>query len=243
MMVEIGAFARANGLFLLSDETYREIVFDGPSAPSALTIPGLEDYVVVIDSLSKRFNVCGARIGSLVSRNPRIMAMALELAELRLAVPAVEQHVASAALATPRAYLDDLVRAYQRRVSVVADGLAQAHGVRVSRPDGAFYVVAELPVDDSERFAAWLLSDFSLDDETVMVTPMGDFYATPGRGVNEIRVACIVNEVELYRATSILRAGLDRYPCTAKQHERIARLSLPAARDRAIPFVGTDMPE
>lgn len=215
-LVEIGAFARANGLFLLSDETYREIVFDGPSAPSALTIPGLEDYVVVIDSLSKRFNVCGARIGSLVSRNPRIMAMALELAELRLAVPAVEQHVASAALATPRAYLDDLVRSYQRRVSVVADGLAQAYGVRVSRPDGAFYVVAELPVDDSERFAAWLLSDFSLDDETVMVTPMGDFYATPGRGVNEIRVACIVDEVELYRATSILRAGLDRYPCTAK---------------------------
>ncbi len=210
-LIEIGGFAHDNGLFLLSDETYREIVFAGPAAPSALTIPGLEATVIVIDSLSKRFNMCGARIGSLVSRNQRIMATALELAELRLSVPAVEQHIAAAALGTPRHYLHDLAQTYKRRVSVVTEGLARIDGVTVSRPDGAFYVVAGLPVDDAERFAAWLLSEFSLDGETVMVTPMSDFYATPGRGSNEIRIACIVSDAELARAIEILGAGLNRY--------------------------------
>ncbi len=211
-LAAIGAFARDNGLFLLSDETYREIVFDGPAAPSALTIPGLESTVLVIDSLSKRFNICGARIGSLVSRNQEIMVAALELAELRLAVPAIEQHAAVAALGTAPDYLRDLAQTYRRRVSVVTEGLDHTDGIRVRRPDGAFYVVARLPVDNSEHFAAWLLSEFSVEGETVMFTPMSDFYATPGKGSNEIRIACIVNQDELQRAISILRAGLAQYP-------------------------------
>ncbi|MGA7671396.1 MAG: pyridoxal phosphate-dependent aminotransferase [Nitrolancea sp.] len=210
-LIALGSFAREHGLFLLSDETYREIVFNGPAAPSALSIPELEATAIVIDSLSKRFNVCGVRIGSLVSRNEAIMSAALELAELRLAVPAVEQHAASAALNTPAEYLHDLVSTYDRRVSAVVDGLAGAPGVEARKPDGAFYVAARLPIESAERFAAWLLSEFSVDRETVMVTPMSDFYATPGRGLNEIRIACIVSEQELARASRILCLGLEQY--------------------------------
>lgn len=208
----IGRFARDHGLFLLADETYREIVFDGPPATSALTLPGLDEYVVVVDSLSKRFNMCGARVGSFVSRNPRVMQAALELAELRLAVPAIEQHAAAAALTAEPGYLADLVNTYRSRVETVVNSLENIPGIEVRRPDGAFYVVPTLPVDDAERFAAWLLSDFSSDDETVMVTPMSDFYGSTGRGKREVRLACIVNEVELSRAIEILRAGLERYP-------------------------------
>ncbi len=211
-LIALGNLARERGLFLLSDETYREIVFDGPAAPSALSVPGLEEVVVVIDSLSKRFNMCGARIGSLVSRNPTVMAAALEMAELRLAVPAIEQHAAMAALATQPQYLHELTESYRRRVQVVVDAFGDVPGVHVRRPDGAFYVVPQLPIDDAERFAAWLLSDFSLDNETVMVTPMSDFYATPGRGRREVRIACIVDEGTLGRAMDILNHGLERYP-------------------------------
>jgi aspartate aminotransferase len=211
-LLAIGRFARERGLFLLSDETYREIIFDGPPATSALAIPGLEDHVVVIDSLSKRFNMCGARVGSFVSRNPSVMRAALELAELRLAVPSIEQHAAAAALGAAPHYLIELVDTYRSRVEAVVNGLARIPDVDVRRPDGAFYVVPGLPVDDAERFAAWLLSDFDLDGETVMVTPMCDFYGSDGQGKREVRLACIVNETELTRAIDILGAGLERYP-------------------------------
>ena len=211
-LLAIGGFARERGLFLLSDETYREIVFDGPPATSALALPGLEEHVVVIDSLSKRFNMCGARVGSFVSRNRRVMSTALELAELRLAVPAIEQHAASAALTAAPGYLTELVDTYRSRVETVVNSLSRIPGVDVQRPNGAFYVVPTLPVDAAERFAAWLLSDFVLDGETVMVTPMSDFYGSAGLGNREVRLACIVNDAELARAIDILRAGLERYP-------------------------------
>jgi aspartate aminotransferase len=211
-LLAIAGLARERGLFLLSDETYREIVFDGPPATSALALPGFEEHVVVIDSLSKRFNMCGARVGSFVSRNQRVMRTALELAELRLAVPAIEQHAASAALTADPRYLADLVNTYRSRVETVVIALSDIPGVDVRRPDGAFYVVPTLPVDDAERFAAWLLSDFALDGETVMVTPMSDFYGSDGLGTREVRLACIVNEAELARAIAVLQAGLERYP-------------------------------
>jgi len=211
-LLAIGGFARERGLFLLSDETYRELVFDGLPATSALALPGLEEHVVVIDSLSKRFNMCGARVGSFVSRNRRVMSTALELAELRLAVPAIEQHAASAALTAAPGYLTELVDTYRSRVETVVNSLSRIPGVDVQRPNGAFYVVPTLPVDAAERFAAWLLSDFVLDGETVMVTPMSDFYGSAGLGNREVRLACIVNDAELARAIDILRAGLERYP-------------------------------
>jgi aspartate aminotransferase len=211
-LLAIGGFARDHGLFLLSDETYREIVFNGPPATSALALPGLEDHVVVIDSLSKRFNMCGARIGSFVSRNQDVMRAALELAELRLSVPAIEQHAAGAALTSAPNYLTQLVDTYRSRVGTVVNGLANIPGVDVRRPDGAFYVVPTLPVDDADRFAAWMLSDFAVGGETVMVTPMSDFYGSPGLGKREVRLACIIHEADLSRAIDILRVGLDGYP-------------------------------
>jgi aspartate aminotransferase len=208
---EIGAVAVENDLFLLSDETYREIVFDGPAAPSALAIPGLDDHAVVIDSVSKRFNVTGLRIGSLASRNPAIMNAALELAELRLAVPVIDQRAIVSALTTPRPYVDWVVQAYRERKDAALAALEQIPGVVAHPPGGAFYIVVELPVADAEAFSAWLLSEFSVDDETVMLTPMSDFYATPGRGVNEVRIACVFEAETLTRAVNILGEGLELY--------------------------------
>jgi aspartate aminotransferase len=207
----IAAVAVENDLFLLSDETYREIVFDGPPAPSALTIPGLDDYVVVIDSVSKRFNVCGLR-------NRQIMDAALEIAELRLAVPVIDQRAVVSALTSPRPYVDDVVDEYRRRKDAVLTVLEDVEGVNAHPPGGAFYVVADLPVPDAEAFAAWLLSDFSFNDETVMLTPMSDFYATPGAGRNQVRIACVFNVETLTRATEIVVEGLSNYPDAAGLH-------------------------
>ncbi len=208
---DLGAVAVENGFFLLSDETYREIVFDGPAAPSALAIPGLDDHVVVIDSVSKRFNVCGLRIGSLVSRNRAIMNAALEIAELRLAVPMIDQRAVVSALTAPRPYVDTVVDEYRKRRDAVLEGLRTIPGVTAHPPAGAFYVVADLPVADAESFAAWMLSEFALDDETVMLTPMSDFYATPGRGVNQVRIACVFDADTLARAIEIVGQGLSVY--------------------------------
>lgn len=208
---DLGAVAVENDFFLLADETYREIVFDGPAAPSALAIPGLDDNVVVIDSVSKRFNVCGLRIGSLASHNRAVMDAALEIAELRLAVPMIDQRAVVSALSTPRPYVDEVTAIYRERRDAVLSALAKIPDVTAHPPAGAFYVVADLPVADAEAFAAWLLRDFSVDDETVMLTPMSDFYATPGRGVNQIRIACVFDAETLRRAVNILGEGLSLY--------------------------------
>ncbi len=211
-LAALGRLARERGLYLLADETYREIVYDGPAAPSALSLPELAEHVVVIDSLSKRFNVCGLRIGCLATRNRSVMRAALEIAELRLAVPVIDQRAVIGALTAPRPYIDAVVEAYQSRVEAVVDGLRRIPGVEAHRPDGAFYVVARLPVPDSEEFAAWLLRDFALDGETAMLTPMSDFYATPGRGRDEVRIACVFEAATLRRAVEVLGAGLAAYP-------------------------------
>jgi aspartate aminotransferase len=208
---DIGAVAVENDFFLLSDETYREIVFDGPPAPSVLAIPGLEDHAVVIDSVSKRFNACGLRIGSLASRNRSIMDTAVEIAELRLAVPMIDQRAVISALTSPRPYVDTVVEAYRERKNAVLSALKQIPGVVSHPPGGAFYVVAELPVADAETFSAWLLREFTVDDETVMLTPMSDFYFTPGKGQNEVRIACVFDADTLSRAVNILGEGLEHY--------------------------------
>ncbi len=209
---KVGAVAVEHDFFLLSDETYREIVFDGPAAPSALAIPGLDDNAVVIDSVSKRFNVCGLRIGCLASRNRAVMDAALELAELRLAVPMIDQRAVVSALTSPRPYVDTVVEAYRERKDAVLSALGNIPGVVAHPPGGAFYVVAELPVDDAESFAAFLLSDVAVDDETVMLTPMSDFYATPGLGKQEVRIACVYDSETLTRAIRIVGEGLETYP-------------------------------
>lgn len=204
----IGDLAVANGLYLLADETYREIVFgDGP-VTSALAIDGLEASAVVVDSVSKRFNVCGLRMGCLATRNAALMEVLLSMAELRLAVPVVDQRSTIGALDAPYPYAQTVVDAFRERRDVVVEGLSDLPGVVCARPAGAFYVMARLPVTDAAEFAAWLLSDFSLHGETVCVTPMSDFYLTPGRGDDEIRLACVADPATLRRAVAIIGEGL-----------------------------------
>lgn len=211
-LAEIGRLCHNAGIYLLSDETYRELVFDGPAAPSALSLPGIEDEVVVIDSVSKRFNACGVRVGTLVTRNRALMNTILDIAELRLSVPVVEQRIVQAALNAPEPYVSGVVETYRGRVAALADALNGIPEVVCQRPAGAFYVVARLPVASAEEFAGWLLSDFALDGTTVMVTPMSDFYASPGKGQNEVRLACVVDETRLRQAAAILEQGLAVYP-------------------------------
>ncbi|TVR76507.1 MAG: pyridoxal phosphate-dependent aminotransferase [Sphaerobacteraceae bacterium] len=209
---KVGAVAVENDFFLLSDETYREIVFDGPAAPSALAIPGLEECAVVIDSVSKRFNVCGLRIGCLASRNRAVIDAALEIAELRLAVPMIDQRAVVSALTSPRPYVDTVVEAYRERKDAVVNALRAIPGVVAHPPGGAFYVVADLPVDDAEAFSAWMLREIAINDETVMLTPMIDFYATPGTGTTQVRIACVYDAETLTRAISIVGKALEDYP-------------------------------
>lgn len=200
------------GLFLYSDETYRELVFTGRRALSALELAGVEQHIIVIDSVSKRFNACGLRIGAVISRNPHVTDAIGSLAELRLSLPVPAQHAAVTALQAPQAYIDELVATYRRRRDAAAAALARIPGVHVVLPSGALYLVAELPVDDTERFAAWLLTDFALDGETVMVAPLTGFYATPGNGRHGIRLALVQPEPVLERAAAILEEALRRYP-------------------------------
>lgn len=216
-LAALGALAVDAGIFIISDETYREMVFDGPRATSALEIPGLDDQVVVVDSVSKRFNACGVRIGTFVSRNRGVMKAAFDLAELRLSVPIIEQLAVVEALSEPQPYVDEVVAIYRERVDTVADALSRIPGVTYRKPDGAFYVAARLPIDDAEDFAAWLLADFQLDGETVMLTPMSDFYLTPDLGQDEVRLACVFDAATLARAVDVMAAGLAAYQARSEE--------------------------
>ncbi len=208
----LAVLAVEHGLLFYSDETYREIVFTGGRAPSALDIPGSAHSAIVIDSVSKRFNACGLRIGALISRNPEVIAAVAQLAELRLSLPLQAQLAAVAALDAPDAYVRDVVDTYRRRRDVALSALARIPGVRVVPPAGALYLVAELPVHDAEQFAAWLLTDFHVDGETVMVAPLAGFYATPGHGRRAVRLALVQPEEVLERAAQILAEALAQYP-------------------------------
>ena len=199
------------GLFLIADEVYREFVYDGPVPRSVLTYPDLAECAVVVDSLSKRYSLCGARIGCLVSRNREVMAAAMKFAQARLSPPSLAQVVgARAALLDPN-YFDGVKAEYRRRRDVVYESLAAMPGVVVHRPEGAFYQMARLPVADAEAFVVFMLDEFSLDGETTMVAPGGGFYATPGAGTDEVRIAYVLNERDLARSMKILRAGLEAY--------------------------------
>ena len=210
-MLKLGEFCVKNNLFLISDEVYREFCYTDEPHFSAMNIPGCEQNVILVDSVSKRYNLCGARIGCLVSHNKDVMAAALKFAQSRLCPPVLGQYASIGALDTPQEYFDEVKQEYIRRRDTAVEALNAMPGVFTPVPYGAFYTVAELPVDNAESFAKWLLTEFRIGGETVMVTPAASFYRTPGI-VNQVRIAYVLEVPELKKAMSILAAALEAYP-------------------------------
>ncbi len=208
----LGAVCRERGLFLVCDEVYREFAYDGRRQRSSLTLEGIEDRVVMVDSLSKRVSLCGIRVGNVVSRNRELMAAILKFGQARLCPPTLGQFAACALGDVPPSYIEGVIRDYQRRRDVVYEALTAAPGVTVRKPEGAFYLCAKLPIDDAERFAIFMLQDFAVDGETVMVAPADGFYATPGLGRDEVRIAYVLEEAKLARAMAVFGAALEAYP-------------------------------
>lgn len=210
-MIAMGEFCRKHDLFLISDEVYREFCYTEEPHFSAMNIPGCEQNVILVDSVSKRYNLCGARIGCIISHNKEVMAAALKFAQSRLCPPVFGQYAAIGALDTPQSYFDEVKEEYIRRRDCAVQMLNAIPGVKASMPLGAFYTIAELPVEDAEDFVKWMLTDFRVDSETTMVTPAASFYKTPGVGKNQVRIAYVLEVPELRKAISILEAGLAAY--------------------------------
>jgi aspartate aminotransferase len=207
----VAGFCRDHQLFLISDEVYRELAYDGRTAVSALSLAGIDDLTVVVDSLSKRYSACGIRLGSLITRNREIHEACLRMAQGRLSAPGLAQLAALGADALDPGYFAANTATYQRRRDVLFEGLETIPGVFLRKPEGAFYFVLRLPVTDSEDFCRFLLEDFAHEGQTVMLAPAPGFYATPGLGKDEVRIAYVLNEDELAEAVKVLRAGLEAY--------------------------------
>ena len=203
-------------LFLIGDEVYKEFIYDGLTHKSILEYEEATDRVVVVDSISKRFSCCGARIGAVITRNARVYQAALKFAQARLCPPTIEQKAAIAAYKMGLGYFEPVRQEYERRRDVLYEGLRSIPGLVVGKPQGAFYMSVRLPVKDAERFVIWMLTDFALDKETVMVAPGQGFYSTPGKGLDEIRIAYVLNESDLKRALVIFKAGLEKYKATVE---------------------------
>ena len=207
----VAEIAKEHNLFIISDEVYREFVYDGLSHTSILDIKGIEDKAIMVDSISKRYSACGARIGCLVSRNKELISSVLKFAQARLCPPTIDQLAANACIDIEAEYFVEILKEYDKRRNIVYDELRKIDGIVCIKPKGAFYIIAKLPIKDAEDFARWLLEDFSIDNETVMFAPAQGFYATPGIGKNEIRIAYVLNENDLKKAMNILRKGLEEY--------------------------------
>jgi aspartate aminotransferase len=210
-ILRVAELCRERSLFLIVDEVYREFVYDGRERPNALSLRGYDDLVVVADSLSKRFSACGIRLGCIVTRNSEVLAACLHMAQGRLSPPGLGQLVASGLSDLLPGYYEGVRSEFEARRDVLFEGLSRIPGVFLRKPEGAFYLVARLPVEDAEDFARFLLADFSLDGETVLVAPAPGFYATPGRGTSEVRIAYVLNRDHLRASVRILTAALSQY--------------------------------
>jgi len=202
---------KKHDLFLFADEVYREFCYDGATHISALTLEGIEDNVVLIDSVSKRYSMCGARIGALISRNKELMASALKFGQARLSPPTFGQIAGEEALNTPQSYFDDVIEEYVERRDIMVDGLNKIEGVLCPKPSGAFYAIARLPIDNADKFCQWLLEDFEYNNQTVMLAPATGFYASD-LGQNEVRIAYVLNQESLKNALICLEEALKVYP-------------------------------
>lgn len=203
---------KKHDLFLFADEVYREFCYDGAIPFSVLNLEGIEQNVIMIDSVSKRYSMCGARIGALVTKNKEVMAAALKFGQARLSPPTVDQVASEAALNTPQSYFDDVVTEYVERRNIMVDGLNSIPGIFCPKPSGAFYCVAKFPVDNAERFCQWLLEEFEFEGQTVMMAPANGFYATPGAGEQEARIAYVLKKDSLRKAVKCLEEALKIYP-------------------------------
>ena len=208
---KLAVIVKKHDLFLIADEVYREFVYDGMEHYSILQEPGLEDHAIVIDSVSKRYSMCGARIGYLVSKNKDVIKTALKFAQARLSPPTLAQIASEAALDTPQSYFDDVIKEYVKRRNILIEELEKIPGVKVAKPNGAFYCIAELPIKNSDDFARWLLESFDYKNNTVMVAPAAGFYSTPGVGLNQIRIAYVLNEDSLKTAVNVIGEALKVY--------------------------------
>ncbi len=207
----LARLAREHDLFLFADEVYREFVYEGATARSVLTLPDLDDRAVILDSISKRYSACGARVGCIVTRNRDLIDACLRLGQARLCPPTLEQLAAARAVHTPPEYFDRVIGEYLARRDAVFEGLEQIPGASALKPQGAFYTVVRLPVEDADDFCRWMLCDYHLDNETVMLAPANGFYATPGLGRDEVRIAFVLNITDMRRSMVILRDGLKAY--------------------------------
>lgn len=211
-MNQIRDMVKKYDLFLFSDEVYREFIYTGSPYISACHLEGIEDNVVLIDSVSKRYSECGIRIGALITKNEKVRKAVMKFCQARLSPPLIGQVVAEASLDVPEDYLRDTYDEYVERRKCLIDGLNMIPGVYSPIPMGAFYTVAKLPVDDAEKFCAWCLSEFEYEGETVFMAPAAGFYTTPGLGVNEVRIAYVLNKSDLNRALFVLSKALEAYP-------------------------------
>lgn len=204
--------AKKHDLFLMADEVYREFAYDGAVPSSILNLEGLEDNAIMIDSVSKRYSMCGARIGALITRNKQVMAAAMKFAQARLSPPTFGQMASLYALETPQSYFDGVVEEYVERRNILIDGLNTIPGVVCPKPKGAFYCIAELPIDDSDVFCQWMLETFEYNNQTVMMAPATGFYSKPEPGRKQVRLAYVLNKESLQASVEVLREALKVYP-------------------------------
>jgi aspartate aminotransferase len=190
---------------------YREFVYDGVKHHSIMSLDGLEENAIIIDSVSKRYSMCGARIGCIVSKNKALIGTALKYAQARLSSPSYALLASEAALETPQSYFDKVIEEYDERRQLLIRELEKIYNLKVSKPKGAFYCMAELPVKDADKFAQWMLEKFSDKGETVMVAPASGFYSTEGSGKNQIRIAYVLNKESLIRSVELLKLALEQY--------------------------------
>jgi aspartate aminotransferase len=208
---KLARIVKKHDIFLIADEVYREFAYDGLKHHSILADFGLEENAIVIDSVSKRYSMCGARIGCLVSKNKEVIATALKFAQARLSPPTLAQIAAEAALETPQSYFDEVIEEYVDRRNTLIEGLKKIEGVQVAKPNGAFYCIVQLPIKNSDHFAKWLLESFDVNGETIMVAPAAGFYSTPGVGLNQIRIAYVLKKESLIKAMHLLEKALQVY--------------------------------
>jgi aspartate aminotransferase len=208
---QLATLVKKHDLFLISDEVYREFTYDGLEHYSIMQEDGLESNAILIDSVSKRYSMCGARIGCMVTRNKTVHDTALKFAQARLSPPTYALIASEAALDTPDCYFTEVVEEYVGRRNVLVEELEKIEGVKVAKPNGAFYCIVELPVTDSDEFAQWLLEDFRLNNETIMVAPAAGFYSSEGLGKNQVRIAYVLNKEDLKVSVAILKAALTQF--------------------------------